>query len=136
MAKKITDSNFNKIVESENLIMLDFWAEWCGPCKAIGPIIEELSEELEDIMTVGKVNVDENPELSEMFEIRTIPTILILEDGEVIGQHVGSASKDELIEFIGSVIGEIEIEEDEDDDEYDDEYDDEEDEEDEEDDDE
>ena len=104
MAKEITDSNFNEIMQSEKPVILDFWAEWCGPCRAISPIIEELSEELQDKMTIGKVNVDDNAELSEKFQIRTIPTILVLKGGEIVGKYVGSTSKSELIKFIDSVV--------------------------------
>jgi len=104
MAKEITDSNFEEIIQSEKPVILDFWAEWCGPCRAISPIIEELSEELQDKMTIGKVNVDDNVELSEKFQIRTIPTILVLKGGEIVGKHVGATSKSELVKFIDSVV--------------------------------
>lgn len=103
MAKVITDSNFDEIVKSEKPVMLDFWAEWCGPCRAISPIIDELSEEFAEKITIGKVNVDDNTDLSEKFQIRTIPTILVFKGGEVVGKHVGSATKKTLLDLIDSI---------------------------------
>ena len=73
--------------------MVDFWAEWCGPCKAIGPIIEELSKEYEGKATIGKLNVDDNPEVSFKYGIRSIPTLLFIKNGEVVEKHVGAASR-------------------------------------------
>lgn len=94
MAFQFTDSNFKETaLESEGVKVIDFWAEWCGPCRVIGPIIEELSNEYDGKALVGKVNVDENPEISMKYGIRSIPTVLILKNGEVVEKQVGLTSK-------------------------------------------
>ena len=99
MAFEFTDANF-KEKASTGIALVDFWAEWCGPCRAIAPVIEELAGEYDGKVLVGKVDVDANAELSQQFGIRSIPTILILKDGEVVDKHVGNASKQELSEKI------------------------------------
>ncbi|MCB0611874.1 MAG: thioredoxin [Phaeodactylibacter sp.] len=81
-------------------VLVDFWAEWCGPCRMIGPIIEELSKEYEGKVVVGKVNVDHNPEVSMKFGIRSIPTVLILKNGEVVDKQVGVTTKKVLVDKI------------------------------------
>lgn len=97
MAFELTDTNFQEeVLDKEGLTVVDFWAEWCGPCKMISPIIEELSKDYEGKALVGKVNVDENPDLSVKFGIRSIPTILFLKDGEVVDKLVGATSKQVL----------------------------------------
>lgn len=94
MAFEFTDNNFQeKALGNDGLKVVDFWAEWCGPCKAIAPIIEDLSKEYEGKATVGKLNVDENPEVSFKYGIRSIPTILFIKNGEVVEKHVGAASR-------------------------------------------
>jgi|SRR5690554_5939816 len=105
MAFEFTDSNFGtEAIEKKGVAVVDFWAEWCGPCRMITPIIEELSSEYEGKATVGKVNVDTNPETSQQFGIRSIPTILIIKDGEVVEKHVGVISKPALKEKIDSYL--------------------------------
>ncbi|SEQ90527.1 thioredoxin [Neolewinella agarilytica] len=99
MAFEFTDANFKEKVTS-GVAVVDFWAEWCGPCRMIGPVIEELAGEYEGKVLVGKVDVDENAELSQQFGVRSIPTILILKDGEVVDKHVGVTTKQALIEKI------------------------------------
>lgn len=103
MAFEFTDSNFQEqALDSEGLKVVDFWAEWCGPCKMIGPIIEDISNEYEGKVLVGKLNVDNNPEVSFKFGIRSIPTILLIKNGEVVEKHVGATSKQVLVSKIES----------------------------------
>ena len=97
MAVEITDANFDELVmNSDKPVLLDFWAEWCGPCRLIGPLVEEISNEQGEKALVGKVNVDENPKAAMKFGIRNIPTVLYLKDGEIADKQVGAASKDVL----------------------------------------
>lgn len=101
MAFEFTDSNFNEVaVEKGGVAVVDFWAEWCGPCRMIAPIIEELSHEYEGKVVIGKVNVDDNPEVSMKYGIRSIPTVLILKDGQVVDKQVGVTSKKVLTDKI------------------------------------
>ncbi|MDR2692474.1 MAG: thioredoxin [Dysgonamonadaceae bacterium] len=93
MAQQITNDNFKKLVEGDKPLVVDFWAEWCGPCRMIGPVIEELAEEYKGRAVVGKVNIDENNELTDEFEIRSVPTVLFFKNGEIVDRHVGAASK-------------------------------------------
>lgn len=94
MAVELTDSNFAELAEgSDKLVMVDFWAEWCGPCRMVGPIVEELSGEYEGKAVIGKVNVDDNPGISSKFGIRNIPTILFLKNGEIVDKQVGAVPK-------------------------------------------
>lgn len=97
MAVEFTDTNFpSEVLESEGVAVVDFWAEWCGPCRMLTPIIEELHEEYEGKVKVGKLNVDQNPEVSMKYGVRSIPTILILKNGEVVDKHVGVTTKQAL----------------------------------------
>jgi len=97
MALEFTDSNFeDKVLNSGNVTVVDFWAQWCGPCRAIAPIIEELADEYAGTALIGKVDVDANQELAMQYSIRSIPTILILKDGEVVEKHVGAITKPAL----------------------------------------
>lgn len=96
MAVEFTDSNFNEKALSGGVAVVDFWAEWCGPCRLIGPIIEDLSKEYEGKATIGKVNVDDNPEISLKYNIRSIPTVLFIKDGEVVDKQVGATTKANL----------------------------------------
>jgi thioredoxin 1 len=97
MAFEITDSNFQEsVMENEGVTVIDFWAEWCGPCRMITPIIEELSSEYEGKALIGKLNVDENPNVSMKYGIMSIPTILFLKNGEVVDKQVGVTSKKAL----------------------------------------
>jgi thioredoxin 1 len=94
MAKEITDGNFDEtVLKSNQVALLDFWAQWCGPCRAIAPIIEELYNEYGDKAVIGKVDVDTNQEIAMQYNIRSIPTILIIKNGEVVDRHVGSTTK-------------------------------------------
>jgi thioredoxin 1 len=97
MALEFTDSNFeDKVLNSGSVTVVDFWAQWCGPCRAIAPIIEELADEYAGSALIGKVDVDANQELAMQYSIRSIPTILILKDGEVVEKHVGAITKPAL----------------------------------------
>lgn len=98
MAKtvEITDSNFEEIIKSEQPVLVDFWAEWCGPCKMIGPVVEELAGDYEGKAVIGKVNVDENPNVSAKFGIRSIPTLLVFKGGEIVDKQIGAVPKQVL----------------------------------------
>tara|TARA_B100001029_G_scaffold112072_1_gene92514 strand:- start:521 stop:847 length:327 start_codon:yes stop_codon:yes gene_type:complete len=102
---KLTDSEFeNQVIKSEKPILVDYWAEWCGPCKMIAPILEEVSTEMSDKIIIGKLNVDENSQTPPKYGIRGIPTLMIFKDGNAVGTHVGALSKSDLIQFIESNI--------------------------------
>lgn len=98
MALEITDQNFEELVmKSDKPVLVDFWAEWCGPCKAIGPMIEEISKEYDGKAVVGKVDVDNNPETAMKYGIRNIPTILFIKNGQVVDKQVGAVPKATLV---------------------------------------
>ncbi|MEO7176261.1 MAG: thioredoxin [Saprospiraceae bacterium] len=105
MAFEFLDSNFQETaLDRKGLTVVDFWAEWCGPCRMVGPIIEELATEYDGKVMIGKVNVDENPEISMKYGIRSIPTILFIKDGEVVDKQVGATSKKVLNDKIAAHI--------------------------------
>ena len=94
MALEFTDANFQKdVVESNQLTVVDFWAEWCGPCRAIGPVIEELSKQYEGKVKVGKVNVDHTPQVSMNYGITSIPAILFIKGGKIVDKQIGAVPK-------------------------------------------
>ena len=98
---KITRENFeNEVMKSDIPVLIDFWAPWCGPCRMMGPIIEQLAEEYEGKAKVGKVNVDEEGELSQAFGVMSIPTIVLVKDGKVVRQAVGARPKAEVEEML------------------------------------
>lgn len=97
MAVEITDANFDELVlNSDKPVLVDFWAEWCGPCRMVGPIVEELATEYEGKAVVGKVNVDNNQEIAGKFGIRNIPTLLVFKGGEIVDKQVGVVPKNVL----------------------------------------
>lgn len=97
MALEFTDSNFEELVlKSDKPVMVDFWAEWCGPCRMVGPVVEELGKEYDGKAVVGKLNVDNNPGISMKYGIRSIPTILFFKNGEVVDRSVGAVPKPQL----------------------------------------
>ncbi|MBU6158585.1 MAG: thioredoxin [Bacteroidetes bacterium] len=101
MALQFTDANFDsEVIKSAQLSVVDFWAEWCGPCRAIGPVIDELSKEYSGKVKVGKVNVDENPQISTNFGITSIPAILFIKDGKVVDKLVGAQPKSNFVKKI------------------------------------
>ena len=104
MALQITEENYDEVLRSDKPILLDFWAEWCGPCKLIGPIIDELSEDFSKTAIVGKINVDEAGALSSKYWIRNIPTLLFIKNGEVVAEKIGALSKTKLTEWISENI--------------------------------
>ncbi|MCD6067479.1 MAG: thioredoxin [Bacteroidetes bacterium] len=98
MALEITDSNFEELVlKSDKPVLVDFWAEWCGPCRMVGPIVEEISKDFAGQAVVGKVNVDHNSAISQNYGIRNIPTLLIFKNGEIVDKQVGAVPKAALV---------------------------------------
>ncbi len=105
MALEITDANFEELVlKSDKPVVVDFWAEWCGPCRMIGPVIEEMHTEYEGKAIIGKVNVDENPGVSVQFGVRNIPTILFIKDGQVADKSVGAVPKAQLTQKLEAIL--------------------------------
>ena len=101
MAVEFTDANFKELVlESDKPVLVDFWATWCGPCRAIAPVIDELHNELDGKAVIGKVNIDENSAVPVEYGVRTIPTLLVFKNGEVVDKAVGNQPKSKLIEIL------------------------------------
>lgn len=97
----ITDENFEKeVIKSDKPVLIDFWATWCGPCRMIAPVVAEIAEEYADKVKVGKVNVDEQPQLAASFNIASIPTLLIIKDGRITDTVIGYRSKEQLVKLL------------------------------------
>jgi len=97
--KELTEENFQKAIGSDQPILVDFWAPWCGPCQMMGPVVDEIAEEAKDF-SVGKLNIDDNPEVASKFNVMSIPTFLIFKKGKVVEQLVGTMPKEVIIEGI------------------------------------
>jgi len=104
MALQITDESFKELINDNKPLVVDFWAEWCGPCKMIGPVIEELAKDYEDKAIIGKINVDENDEVAGEYGIRSIPTILYFKNGVLKDKHIGAGSKNLLEEKLKAIL--------------------------------
>ena len=101
----INEKSFeSEVVNSELPVLIDFWAEWCGPCKEIAPILDEINNEMNDKIKIVKINIDKNPNIPNKYGVQSIPTLIILKKGEIVGTKVGSCLKSELISWIKTVI--------------------------------
>ena len=101
----VNDNDFeNEVIQSEDPVMVDFWAEWCGPCKAMSPIVDELATEMQQKLKIVKVNIDENPNAPTQYGVRGIPTLMIFKDGQVVDTRVGGMSKTQLTEWVDSIL--------------------------------
>lgn len=105
MALELTDSNFEEqVLKSDKPVLVDFWAEWCGPCKMVGPIVNEIADDYQGKVVVGKLDVDNNQEVTQQFGIRNIPTILFFKNGEVVDKQVGAVPKSSLVAKLDALL--------------------------------
>jgi thioredoxin 1 len=103
-AIELTDANFDQIISSDKPVLVDFWAEWCGPCKMIGPVVEELAGDYEGKAVIGKLNVDENPSVTARFGVRSIPTLLVFKGGQIVDKQVGAVPKSVLAQKLAAQV--------------------------------
>ena len=105
MALELTDANFEEtVLKTDQPVLVDFWAVWCGPCRMVGPVVEEIANDYEGKAIVGKVDVDNNPEVAQKYGIRNIPTILFIKDGEVVDKQVGAVGRAALAEKLDAMM--------------------------------
>ncbi|MBO7445748.1 MAG: thioredoxin [Bacteroidales bacterium] len=104
MALAITTENFDSLVKGDQLVVVDFWATWCGPCRHIAPIVEEVAAEYEGKAVIGKCDTDENGDIAMQFGVMNIPTLIFLKNGEEVDRHVGIISKDELVKKVNQYL--------------------------------
>jgi thioredoxin 1 len=104
MALEFTDGNIKEIINSGKPVVIDFWAEWCGPCRMVGPLVEELAKEYDGKVVIGKMDVDENVETPEEYGIRNIPTILFFKDGQLVDKQIGAAQKAVLMAKVEALL--------------------------------
>jgi len=101
----VTDASFDKdVLKSDSPVLVDFWAEWCGPCRMIAPALEEIAKEMGGKLTIAKVNIDENPGTPTKYNVRGIPTLILFKNGQIAGTKVGALPKSKLVEWVNSVI--------------------------------
>ncbi|MEE8516362.1 MAG: thioredoxin TrxA [Alphaproteobacteria bacterium] len=102
---QVSDTSFeDDVLKADGLVLVDFWAEWCGPCKQIGPFLEDLSTDMDDKITIAKVNIDDNPATPTKYGVRGIPTLMLFKDGQVASTKVGALSKSKLYEWVESLL--------------------------------
>jgi thioredoxin 1 len=106
-AIEITDSNFAEIISTDKPVLVDFWAEWCGPCKMIGPVVEELAGDYQGKAIIGKLDVDSNPNVSAKYGIRSIPTLLVFKNGEIVDKQVGAVNKSTLAKKLDAQLEQV-----------------------------
>ena len=106
MELTLTDANFEQdVLKSEKPVLVDFWAEWCGPCKMVSPAVSQLADELKDHLTVGKLNVDENPKTTQAYQVMSIPSLKVYKAGRIIGEIVGAMPKPEIEKKLKAILG-------------------------------
>jgi thioredoxin 1 len=110
VSKKITDQSFETdVLQAPGPVLVDFWAEWCGPCKQIGPALEEIAEEMKGKVTIAKLNIDENPQVPSKYGVRGIPTLMLFSGGEVASTRIGALPKSKIVEWIESTTDTVEV---------------------------